>query len=47
MVISSSGFIRFALAAALGPPAEPPMTMSFSFWAIFFLLRQNKLYQDL
>jgi hypothetical protein len=32
---SRSGLTRLALAAALGPPAEPPMMRSFSFFDIF------------
>jgi hypothetical protein len=35
MVTSRSGLTRFALAAALGPPAEPPMMRSFPFFDIF------------
>src|SRR4030042_6713710 len=35
MVTSSSGFPPFALAAALGPAADPPMMTSFSFFNIF------------
>ena len=38
MVTSSSGSIRFALAAALGPAADPPMMISFSFLDIFISL---------
>jgi hypothetical protein len=35
MVISRSGLIRFARAAALGPAADPPMMTSFSLLDIF------------